>query len=880
MKNVMKKMLSAALSGCMALSAIGSISAGAATAESDLVVFENNFEDSSNISLKKPGGIPAEWKTEESTQNHYVYHGDTWDPYAIDFDRPISTANFTVNYDFYYDGKADAVIVGDINGMGNTNAATSTTMTIMYTNTSGEIRAFCHDSLGIEYKTADGTSNATLESGKWYSYSATLYTGTRRMTATITERGKSDTVASFDSDVNYKDGGQTGNAWWGYAVKGTSFENLITLRNCNLDNVKVAEIANSQTVFEENFDGETIKPLRKAKTTDTISSVTTDPTDANNKCISYAVSWESHGFDFDRPIDTTKFTVDYDFYYEGKTGGVFVGDFDGKGFDNVTSSTVMTIMWYDGSTGKIAAFANETGPKYKDASGNDATLTSGKWYSYSAILDTENRRLTAAITEKGTNTAVASFDQTAIYKEDKDNDVWWNYAIADTSYENLMVLLNGTLDNINVSEVYEAPVVTSVTYKNGKGEVLNNFSERVKSVDIAFSDKMARSTMTSDNISFTNNDANVPYTGKLSGDLKTYTMTFNQDIVSGNAVLNMSNLKSYHGYDMAQAYTKNIKVIGKNSLFEENFEDYTAQSEYAGVRITSGSTQPIIGGTPNNKYMQVTSSLWTDVWALDFTNAVATQNFNVQYDFYYGGKDVAVFTGEIDQYAARRKVMTLMYVDDADSHVRAFGVDGTGVEYKDANGNPAVLESNWYTYSASLDIANRRLVARISPRNSTTVVASIDANCIYKDAADDTKEVWYGWAIDTTQYKSLACMFDVKLDNIKVEYNPNAIGNFTIDDTTTVGTFADVTSGSWKVSIDTENDTGEARANVAIAAIYNEKGQLLDVMTSPIELSAYELGTKTADFGSVTLPEGAASLKIMYWNGLDKCNPLVPGIKF
>ena len=883
MKNVMKKMLSAALSGCMALSAMGGISAMAAgTEDADLIVFEDNFEDSSNISLKQ-GDAMATWTEEPGTANHYVHHGDTWAPYAIGFDRPVSTTKFTVQYDFYYDGKSAAVFVGDLDGMASKDVASSTTMTIMYVS-KDKIVAFNDNNPGEVYTAADGTSEATLTPETWYSYSATLNTANRKMTATITERGKTDVVAALnDATCPYKAANMANNTWGGWAVAGTSYANLITLRNCNLDNVKVSEIPDPESpiVFEDNFEDSSNISL---KTPGGTAATWTSETDTANHYVHHGDTWAPYAIAFDRPVSTTKFKVQYDFYYDGTSAAVFVGDLDGMGSTNAASSTTMTIMYVRKDTHKIIAFNDSNpGTVYKAADGtSEATLTSETWYSYSATLDTANRKMTATITERGKTDVVAALnDATCPYKAaNMANNTWGGWAVAGTSYANLITLRNCNLDNVEVSEIHEAPVVTSVKFKDVHGNAMNNFTERVKSVDIAFSDKMDKSTMNADNISLTNNGSAVSYTGQLSGDRKTYTMTFD-GISAGSAVLSMSNLKSAY-YDMAE-YSNTFKVLGKNSLFEEDFEAYDVQDEYPYVHNTVQSEKPYVSGNSNNKYMNVEAKGdWGNIWAFDYTNAVPTANFNVQYDFYYGGNAIAVFTGDIKDYTARRKVMTLMFVNTS-GNIYALN-DGSGeFVFKAEDGSNAILARGWYTYSASLDTKNRRIAATIVNRDSGAPVGSLDATCIYKDKLTDGDEQWFGWAMEGTEYKNLAVMFDARLDNIKVEYNPNSIDALTITEgetTTTVNSFADIKDGKWKVNLSTENTDGVTAANVVIAAIYDADGKLLDALTKPAELSAYYLGSKEVDFGNVTLPEGAASVKIMYWNGLDKCNPLTQGINF
>ncbi|MDD6483171.1 MAG: hypothetical protein PUF72_01150 [Clostridiales bacterium] len=221
----------------------------------------------------------------------------------------------------------------------------------------------------------------------------------------------------------------------------------------------------------------------------------------------------------------------------------------------------------------------------------------------------------------------------------------------------------------------------------------------------------------------------------------------------------------------------NISVTGVSSAASANGvniylgEDFDSDTYNNFLPCNGADASAEIVNENGNKYINVKAPDWTSMTMTH--EAVKETEFKINFDFYFEGRQFAIFTGSRNS-SDISKMMTLLWVNaSGEAYCLNDGHAPNITENGEQSGTQTVLQAgNWYSYSAVLNTVSRSVTLSIKNTSGEIVGSASLSNIARKTGTGD----YYGWIAEGGEFSQLITMFSVKLDNIGVMSNADVIG--------------------------------------------------------------------------------------------------------
>ncbi len=484
-------------------------------------------------------------------------------------------------------------------------------------------------------------------------------------------------------------------------------------------------------------------------------------------------NWGRCGFEFDKNgISEGQIRVQFRFrpfdktFASGSFGSVLIGNSDAKfnwlSLINVQANGTLT-----------AGCANSARYPLTDSAGANAVARQNVWYSYDAVVDLDTHSLDIQVTEDGTNAVYTVKLSNLPARGGKDE---WNNWPDRTNFKDIGCLFPMDLDDIKIS--YMPLMATGLGFLNALGTEESQADLHTKQIAVHFNfpvNALQSGAVMLDGMDYSRD-------GMLSDDGKTYTFTLAENLIEDREYsvtvfpeyITPSDSWVYAGESAVMKFTP--QGLWKWSEdFEEDLTVYNFPTQGGGGSAVTDKDLFQQMEEDGNRFgrFNAKGENWGRLGVEFDENGISGGQLNVRFRFRPYEKTFTCF-GSVLIGNCDKKFNWLSLINvQKDGTLTAASANSATYPLKDSDGITAkAVKDTWYTYDAAINLDTHSLNVKVTEEDTNNVYT---VNLTNLEERGGTAE-WLHWP-DQTNFKDIACLCPIDLDDIEISYLPLSVIN-------------------------------------------------------------------------------------------------------
>lgn len=628
-----------------------------------------------------------------------------------------------------------------------------------------------------------------------------------------------------------------------------------------------AKYTEISTIFEEDYDGETVTTQNSG----TGEIITDEAT--GNKYIKMNKGWSADQFAYTFPAITAgKIMVQYDYMKDAETLNKqsYIVLADNNKYSEKEYLRLLSTNNYGTQQNKMTAYIAKM-------IGKNSITEAGQWYTFRHIIDMDTHDVSVKLYKKGNTTPIGEVSYSNLERTEANCSGWPNTKNAFARFAHYGDA-DAYMDNISIKYVYDDPtLIFGEDYEDEYDMAVANSGTGTLLTDAETGNHYMKM-----NAGYSADQFGYKIPEISSGKIKvsfdymkdeenaakqSYVVLANNNFYQAKEWLRLLGVNNYGHGTVFTAFNGDSR-LGTSTLMEAGkwyTEEVVIDMESHEVTATlyEQDNETALGSVHFDKLETGTSSSAYNAWPYSSTSFVALRHF-----------------GAADAYIDN---IAINYVYDAPA------LDSESVKIKNADGEEELLWTGIKSTSKVIDIDFNTEMSYATMLGEYVYVTKKDsaekvaATLTYADGIA-TLTAANNWEPGATY--TINVSGDVKNisgatlgDDFAVDFTVKAGKvSATIDGVfkgeTQVNKYADVKAGdaiSVKVSVD--NSTGKATTAKLVVGYYNEKGALVGVGDSDVQIAADEESTPDITY-TVESFEDATNMKFFLLDGYLKISPI------